>query len=931
MAAAQLSFLPWVRQGAAAAITRADTLGAAQPAVAEIAVTLSINGTPEAPVTVRLRGPADVTGIDAAQVVRMEPRPGSSDFEPNYFAAIEFDRADFPWLFTPASAAAQGRLRPWLCLVVVRPQDGVSVTRGIDSALAVLTIAAPATAAAELPDLRQSWAWAHAQAAAEQASQLGAVLAGAPSLSLSRLLCPRLLAPDTDYIACVVPAFELGRRAGLGLPVGDAELAGPNALAPAWTLTPAAPVQLPVYLQWSFRTGTGGDFESLVRKLRAQPPPAGLGRRPFVIGQPGFALPAGFDPDTQLELEGALQPADLPDAAPAWPEGTQQTFQAALAAIVNTPGRAEQAAADPSADPILAPPLYGRWFAARATVAADGAAWFDALNLDPRHRAVAAFGTQVVQQHQEALMASAWEQAAQLQQANQRVRQLQLSLAVGTSLHSRHFVPLPQQQALALAGPAFARLRIASAPGGASLAARVADSALPARAFGPAMRRITRERGPVARRVALQGSARALHTGVFATLNVATLSSAAPPPAGLATIDALRAAGASAVRRLAEVDEQRIGNMFGRPGFQVVPAGQPVPVSALQARPQSEDTPSARAFRDAAREHLARVNPARPLVSASFAALDLQALAGQAIDALQPRRNLVQLTRALLSTGADAVPPVDTPAAAALGIDVVMAAPKFRQPMYEALRELSGELLLPGLQAVPDDSVIGLKTNRRFVEAYLLGLNVEMARELLWRGFPTDQRGTCFDQFWDTRGAVMPRPDIGAIHLWRERPLADAASAPAREQFVMLMRSALLRRYPNAAIFAVRAVVVDGSRRPSADAADRVLPAFTGSMPPDVSFFGFDLKSSEVAGRDGSPGWYLVIQEHPTEPRFGLDVGSVVPGAGSHIDIDAGVPSGLAVASAPTLRWGQNAAHQAALLRQLPVRIAIHGAQLLAD
>ncbi len=37
-----------------------------------------------------------------------------------------------------------------------------------------------------------------------------------------------------------------------------------------------------------------------------------------------------------------------------------------------------------------------------------------------------------------------------------------------------------------------------------------------------------------------------------------------------------------------------------------------------------------------------------------------------------------------------------------------------------------------------------LRTNNRFIEAYLVGLNHEMGRELLWREYPTDQRGTYF-------------------------------------------------------------------------------------------------------------------------------------------------------------------------------------------
>src|SRR4030095_13655801 len=101
---ANLTLLPWVRQGRAGAIATVDTLGATQVAVADLSITLSVNTKPLPAVPVRLRGPADVVGIDVHQIVRTDPRPGTNDFESNCFASIEFDRADFPWLFTPARA-----------------------------------------------------------------------------------------------------------------------------------------------------------------------------------------------------------------------------------------------------------------------------------------------------------------------------------------------------------------------------------------------------------------------------------------------------------------------------------------------------------------------------------------------------------------------------------------------------------------------------------------------------------------------------------------------------------------------------------------------------------------------------------------------------------------------------------------------------------
>src|SRR5437773_6936324 len=140
---ASVVFLPWVRQGAAAAINVADTLGSNMRGAVDLKATLAINSVPGDPITVRLRGPADVVGIDPNEVVRVDPKPNTSDFEPNYFAGIEFDRPDFPWLFTPAAAGANAKLRPWLCLAVVRAQEGVILTSAADAPLPILNIGGP--------------------------------------------------------------------------------------------------------------------------------------------------------------------------------------------------------------------------------------------------------------------------------------------------------------------------------------------------------------------------------------------------------------------------------------------------------------------------------------------------------------------------------------------------------------------------------------------------------------------------------------------------------------------------------------------------------------------------------------------------------------------------------------------------------------------
>ena len=181
---------------------------------------------------------------------------------------------------------------------------------------------------------------------------------------------------------------------------------------------------------------------------------------------------------------------------------------------------------------------------------------------------------------------------------------------------------------------------------------------------------------------------------------------------------------------------------------------QPVP---LVDNPTSQQLPHGGASASRARESGSHRH--RPLAAA--AARDGARPRGAEMQ-MEPRRTLVPLAQAVIamSQTATATPPTNT---GIVPIEPIMAAPKFPQPMYESLRDLSQQLLLPGLETVEPNSVLGLETNSRFVEAYMVGLNFEMGRELLWRGYPTDQRGTYFDRFWDSRSSGGGA-DVNPIH-----------------------------------------------------------------------------------------------------------------------------------------------------------------------
>jgi hypothetical protein len=56
--------------------------------------------------------------------------------------------------------------------------------------------------------------------------------------------------------------------------------------------------------------------------------------------------------------------------------------------------------------------------------------WVHELNLDPRFRTAAGFGTAVVQDNQETLMAAAWDQIGDVIEANRQIRWAQVAVEV---------------------------------------------------------------------------------------------------------------------------------------------------------------------------------------------------------------------------------------------------------------------------------------------------------------------------------------------------------------------------------------------------------------------------------------------------------------------------------------------------------------------
>ena len=998
------SFLPWLRRGIANQITAADgdTTVATRPSTP---VVLRVSGdalgggtvTADVEREVELYGPGDVIGIDSRVIVRTEPRNWVTNFEPNYLAFLEFYEEDFPWRYTPAAPGSGARLRPWLALAVLEEDEFTEAGQAPGAPLP--TIAVPDLAVFAPAD--ELWAWAHVHSNRRLAAsdtevvstdigavlpKLESVLGEDPDLASSRLLCPRQLTPDTAYHAFLVPTFETGRLAGLGLAPEDAPHATHSAWADYAEGTRPSPDRFPYYFRWFFRTGVIGDFEYLVRLLQPRPVDARVGVRDIDVQDPGSNVPAIIEPELGgvLRLGGALKvpesvltEEELEEAEryEAWNEtsdGSPHPFQSGLAALVNLADDYDGAAAgdanaasglgpgvEDDPDPLVTPPLYGRWHSLHSRLLTDRDGnpldpddnWLHELNLDPRFRVPAAFGTGVVQQGQEEYMAAAWQQVGDVLAANRRIRAGQLALQAAAVIHIQHVEPLLQtnrERAVLITAPVHSRVLA----GDVTLRTELSRSVVAAAPTSAAMRRAVRPGSRLVRSLEWAGE---VAPGTLLTRMAAGVVAAAPPktaPEAVSTADELaeELAPKDGPNWLLDALERWpwlrwvplvlgvllcffiilgvwLWRVLSRWHAGLVRAASVHPdkftPDAVDDLPRSPDfvltepgtsirpTPGRRDSSEAARFKTGLRDLAVTLQASTAAAqtpprtpVDIRTVAATAVDSIEPSRTVPRRVLGSITLPGRLAPlPVEQ-------FKEAMAHPVIDLPMYKPLVDMGAEHFLPNVNLIPQDSITVLETNQRFIESYLVGLNHEMARELLWREYPTDQRGSVFRQFWDVSaflGAAGTDPaelqeslrDVPPLHRWPRRSALgdhDNREVPGEteEELVLVIRGELLKRYPTAVIYAHSAEWQLDDDGEIDNAKERRLvpltpaeeddpprtkvktPLYEAKVDPDIYFFGFDLTEEDAKGGTGEPGdeepgWFFVIKERPGEPRFGFD------------------------------------------------------------
>lgn len=905
MSLAKYSFYPWLRRGLSTKIIGIDNLGAT-PSIASssgaekksraeinIGVQLYKDSFEETiSRNIELFGPGDVIGINSNAIIKMEPKNWVTNFEPNYLPYIDFYDEDFPWRFSPAKSNDK-KLRPWLFLIVLKEDEFTRVNTA-GNILPVINIIDKT----DLPLKDEIWAWAHVHLndSKKNKADLEILLKENPDLGCSRILCPRKLEAKQSYHAFLIPTFETGRLAGLGR---FDEIKDTDAQLSSWD--PSVPdSNFPVYYESYFSTGLTGDFESLARQLKPKDVDPSAGKRKIYLNEDSYpnALPNDSNANSTevFWLEGALKTTTF--SRMDFLALQLEDFRIKVSAFINSNSDLKNDI------PIITPPIFGKWHILNTSLQPSANSWINELNLDPRNRTVAGFGCDVIRKRQDYYMKLAWEQLEKVNQANKLLMATVFASKVSNNIFSKHIEKQDEENFFSVTSPIHSQVKIDNQ----SLLNTASKSSNAGVLSNSSFRKVSNSAGTILRRLdkAVDG---AVKMKSFKVSRMVTVSNAPVPEHSKNEV----------IQKLKSVNPNtEIIRTLTPAGF--IDSSPPTINATMQTNLSS-------AFNKLINDLTGfignlQIEPQRP-------ELNLSAVKTEVVSEYKKfyMDNGFAKMKILLN-GSESLINYNVP---------VMAYPVLDIPMYTELRDLSLEYFFPNINLIPNNSVTLFETNNRFIESFMAGLNYEMARELLWREYPTDQRGSYFRLFWnknDNLTSTGDKYDIKELNKWINR-LGNNAPSAGTNKLVLSIRGDLLKKYPNTVIYlAQKSDNLFNNQR---------YPVFSAKVEPDIYFLGFDL-AIETVKNESKPAekWYFILQERPGEARFGLDVGNnikninvnlpsdnlswdnVSTGTGDYIEIVESKGN-----SNPSNGWGVNSAFMASIFYQKPVLIAIPAKELL--
>lgn len=884
-----------------------------------------------------LMAATDIARLKPGAIKHMAPAPFAREAETTKFVHVDFWEKDLPWRYTPRRN--DPHLRPWLVLLV-----GTDEEIQVEGGIAIIK-----NSVLREYNLAQSFLWAHTQ--------------NDGNTTISRILSPRTLAAQSEYVAVLVPAFN-----------GDGN--------PMWKANDGVGSDkgvFPAFHSWHFWTAEAGDFETLAAALHlSKTGDVGKARLHY-----RRVIPAdNVNIDATLEVRGAItslqaevSPVDVVDVV-----------------------RNDLDVLNDEVENAIGLPHYGRPWLPNPDSIPDG--WPADLNDDPRFRGIAGLGTWMGIEAQEALVAAAVQQAGALREAGQRISHLALGIWASGQLW-KHRLPTDKHERLRILGPIMGRM--VAADGGLVLDRVTSGSSPLAPAlFSSAAQRILRDRSTQTRHIA----------GANGGINRSEALMAANQPErqpervpdGLPHFDAIakemglppledvfkldvawidevleqllelvrafsdkyrrlrddlrqsgreqdipnlrREVADSLSRELADQLQHRLPEReMSCEGWGILRTiSQEFPDGLLECFMRVlEDDSTQQHLYDALWRALYRCMATRPCQEQighvdlpnreTFCAellgillpkprpelkpIDLGHLSDILYAALDPRQSdapaRVRLCSRIQGIDCTRLIPPEFP----IGLDF---------PTWDLLKQYDKEWLLPGASALEKDSITALQTNPAFIDAYMMGINTQFLSEMRWRDLAVERTCTPLRMFWrQVNYATQKRQaDIEPLSEWAKVP-SDPIGASTHQTIkpddeanttgsclVVAFRSDLFRRYPATLVYLVKPkagedVDVLLQQTPMLEhkedeRKDRIYfgPIFVGTITPELTFFAFDVAPSEL------DQYWLVLDEPPAELRFRNDIPRNVANSATFAKSTLDQPTRVAISGKELKRQGDN-------------------------
>ncbi len=196
----------------------------------------------------------------------------------------------------------------------------------------------------------------------------------------------------------------------------------------------------------------------------------------------------------------------------------------------------------------------------------------------------------------------------------------------------------------------------------------------------------------------------------------------------------------------------------------------------------------------------------------------------------------------------------------------ILAYPYFAEPTYYYLNKLSSKYILPAIEDLPNNTISLFRDNAKFIESYICGLNTEMGKELFWREYPTDRRGSYFEKFWDSESFYSNHsyiPDVNHQYDWygelgrnhlNEKPL-----------LIFVVKGELMKKYPDVLVYLASSQIKGNRVLFDDNIKMQVYPELKARISKDTTLYGFRIGFNDLL-IDG--GRFLTFKERPGKLSF---------------------------------------------------------------